>query len=61
MFDAGGAGAGERIDGVAWPAGTPGPLVVVERKLPAAERGRARARTTVGLDVEYALSLRLKP
>jgi hypothetical protein len=60
VFDTGGAGAGERIDGVAWAAGTPGPLVVVERKLPR-PNAAGPVRTTVGLDVEYALSLRLKP
>ena len=69
VFDTGGAGAGERVDGVAWAAGTPGPLVVVERKLPRANAAgpmmmtatATATRTTVGLDVEYALSLRLKP
>jgi serine/threonine-protein kinase len=67
VFDAGGVGAGEKIDGVAWPKGTPGPLVVVERKLMHVDQKLARTaaadarRTTVGLDVEYALSLRLRP
>jgi hypothetical protein len=60
VFDAGGVGAGEKLDGVSWPNGTPGPLVVVERKLPRTGGPEAR-RTTIGLDVEYALSLRLKP
>ena len=60
VFDAGGIGAGEKLDGVTWPAGAPGPLVVIERKLPRTAGADAR-RTTVGLDVEYALSLRLKP
>jgi hypothetical protein len=60
VFDTGGVGAGERIEGVTWAAGKPGPLIVIERKMPhtAAAGG---LRTTVGLDVEYALSLRLKP
>ncbi|HEX9102490.1 MAG TPA: hypothetical protein VF997_09810, partial [Polyangia bacterium] len=58
VFDAAGVGAGEKLDGVPWAAGAPGPLVVVERKLP--RSGGAR-RTTVGLDTEYELSLRLKP
>ena len=60
VFDTGGVGAGERIDGVTWAAGAPGPLVVVERKLPR-PNGAGPLRTTVGLDAEYALSLRLKP
>jgi hypothetical protein len=60
VFDTGGVGASERLDGVAWAAGAPGPLVVVERKLPRLAGPDAR-RTTVGLDAEYALSLRLKP
>jgi hypothetical protein len=58
VFDAGGPGAGEKFDGVSWPAGAPAPLVVVERKLPRREADR---RSTVGLDTEYTLSLRLKP
>ncbi len=60
VFDAGGVGAGERIEGVSWAAGSPGPIVVVQRKLPHSSAAGA-PRTTVGLDVEYALSLRLKP
>ena len=51
VFDAGGVGAGEKLDGVTWSAGTPGPLVVIERKLPrvasargAPHDGRARHR-----------------
>ena len=43
VFDAGGVGAGEKIDGVTWPAGAPGPLVVVERKLPRVGRTRCAA------------------
>ena len=74
VFDAGGIGAGERIDGVTWAAGTPGPLVVIERKvgygdakLGNGDSGKGHAagpdarHATAGLDVEYALSLRLKP
>ncbi|MGZ3427325.1 MAG: protein kinase domain-containing protein [Polyangia bacterium] len=60
VFDAGGVGAGEKLDGVAWSAGTPGPLVVIERKLPRVT-GPDTHHVTVGLDSEYALSLRLKP
>ena len=60
VFDAGGVGAGERIDGVAWARGTPGPLVVIERKVLRAA-GPDSPRTILGLDAEYALSLRLKP
>jgi eukaryotic-like serine/threonine-protein kinase len=59
VFDAGGTGSGERFDGVSWAAGTPGPLVVVERKPP--RRPEAERRLGSGLDAEYALSLRLKP
>jgi hypothetical protein len=35
VFDAGGVGAGERFDGIAWPGGDAdiGPYIVVERKL----------------------------
>jgi eukaryotic-like serine/threonine-protein kinase len=58
VFDAGGIGAGEKLDGVTWAPGSPGPLVVIERKLP---RRESDHHTTVGLDTEYALSLRLKP
>ncbi len=74
VFDAGGVGAGEKIDGVTWTAGTPGPLVVIERKvgygdakLGNGDSGKGHAagpdarHATAGLDVEYALSLRLKP
>jgi len=60
VFDAGGVGAGEKLDGIAWQSGTPGPLVVIERKLPRVTSPDAR-HTTVGLDSDYALSLRLKP
>ncbi|MGZ3407462.1 MAG: protein kinase domain-containing protein, partial [Polyangia bacterium] len=60
VFDAGGVGAGEKLDGVTWSAGTPGPLVVIERKLPRVT-GPDTHHVTVGLDSEYALSLRLKP
>ena len=60
VFDSGGVGAGEKLDGVAWSAGTPGPLVVIERKLPRTT-GPDAHHVTVGLDTEYALSLRLKP
>ena len=38
---------------------SPGPLVVVERKLPRAV-GERRV-SPAGLDVEYTLSLKLKP
>jgi hypothetical protein len=59
VFDGGGVGAGEKFDGVVWAAGTPGPLIVVERKLPraVAERRIPPSR----LDAEYALTLKLKP
>jgi len=64
VFDAGGVGAGEKLDGVSWAAGAPGPLVVVERKLPRVgglEDPSGARRTATGLDAEYVLSLRLKP
>jgi serine/threonine-protein kinase len=66
VFDAGGLGAGEKIDGVPWPAGTASPIVVVQRKLESAKPGSPatsakRHHTPTGLDVEYALALRLRP
>jgi eukaryotic-like serine/threonine-protein kinase len=69
VFDGGGVGAGEKFDGVAWPAGAASPIVVVQRKLPgarptgpaSAESNDKRRHTASGIDVEYALSLHLKP
>jgi hypothetical protein len=65
VFDAGGPGAGEKLDGVPWPAGAPSPIVVVQRKLESAKStstvGDKRHHAASGLDVEYALSLRLRP
>ncbi|MDB4970741.1 MAG: serine/threonine protein kinase [Myxococcales bacterium] len=59
VFDAGGVGAPERFDGVAWPTGARAPLVVVERKLPRAVADRRTSPS--GLDTEYTLSLKLRP
>lgn len=69
VFDAGGAGAGEKFDGIAWAAGAPGPLVVVERKMPRPanptnnpnNNSDGQRHSVVGIDSEYALSVRLKP
>jgi hypothetical protein len=64
VFDSGGPGAGETFDGVRWAAGAPGPIVVVERKSPGGDAAHGQARgpeAAVGLDTEYALSLRVKP
>src|SRR5262249_18356930 len=61
-FDAGGLGAGAQLTGVAWPAGTASPIVVVQRKLENTKPSPDKHHhTPVGLDVEYALSLRLRP
>ena len=58
VFDAGGPGAPEHFTGVAWPTGSVGPILVVERKDPAvALNGKRRA--LVGLDVPYSLTARL--
>jgi hypothetical protein len=66
VFDSAGPGAGEKFDGVSWPAGTPSPLIVVQRKLENLKSSAVanldkRHHTPRGLDVEYTLSLRLKP
>jgi hypothetical protein len=58
VFDAGGAGAPEAFDGVAWPAGSPSPLIVVERKDGKPDED-GRYRTLVGLEVPYSLNVRL--
>jgi hypothetical protein len=58
VFDAGGPGAPEPFDGIAWAAGSAGPILVVERKdKPADPTGHRQA--LVGLDVPYALTARL--
>jgi len=58
VFDLGGAGAPERFDGVAWPAGTAGPLLVVERKDGKSDED-GHWRALVGLDAAYSLTVRL--
>jgi serine/threonine-protein kinase len=57
VFDVGGPGQPEKFEGVAWPAGGPGPILVVERKdrKPDADGRRA---PLVGLDVPYSLTVR---
>jgi hypothetical protein len=59
IFDAGGPGAAETFAGIAWAAGTPGPLIVIRRN-PAHSTGGPR-HAPVGLDSEYRLSLHLTP
>jgi hypothetical protein len=58
VFDAGGPGEAEKFEGVAWPAGAPGPIIVVERKdkKPGPD---GRRPPLVGLDVPYSLTVRL--
>ena len=58
VFDAAGPGEPEKFDGVAWPQGGPGPIIVVERKdkKPDAD---GRRPPLVGLDVPYSLTVRL--
>ena len=58
VFDAGGPGAPESFDGVSWPQGQSGPIVVVERKEPPSRPGK-RPPPLVGLDEPYSLSVRL--
>jgi eukaryotic-like serine/threonine-protein kinase len=64
VFDSGGPGAGEKLDGVAWAPGSPrGPYIVVERKLPHAPATSSTdgKQALPSVDGEYALSLRWKP
>jgi len=60
IFDGGGAGVAETFDGVAWPAGTASPLVVVERK-DGKPDASGRWHGLVGLDVPYSLNVRQNP
>jgi hypothetical protein len=60
VFDAGGPGAAEEASGIAWPAGTPGPILVVERKAEKPDNKPER-RQLVGIDVPYSLTARLRP
>jgi hypothetical protein len=57
IFDSGGPGQPEKFEGIPWPAGGSGPIVVVERKdkKPDAEGHR---EPLVGLDVPYSLTVR---
>jgi serine/threonine-protein kinase len=75
VFDEGGLGASERFEGVAWPEGSTGPIIVVERK--EKEKGKEKERDhqrgghvgsappspprlpEVGLDVPYTLTVRM--
>lgn len=61
LFDAGGMGAGETFDGIAWPSGTASPIIVVQRKLDNRKPGADNRHHTLGIDVEYTLTARLKP
>ena len=74
VFDAGGASVAESFDGIAWAAGAPSPVVVVERKAPAVAGGTKHAkakapaegasdalRASPSLDVPYTFVARLKP
>jgi hypothetical protein len=66
VFDTGGPGAGEKIDGVPWPKdASKGPIVVVERKLPRMKTGAATSGDdklpVPAIASEYTLSLRQKP
>jgi serine/threonine-protein kinase len=58
VFDDGGAGAPEHFDGVAWPSGSAGPILVVERKDPRPDASGRRVNL-VGLDVPYSFTVRL--
>jgi serine/threonine-protein kinase len=58
VFDAGGPGAPETFEGIAWAAGAPSPLVVIERKDGKADPS-GRIHGLVGLDVPYSLNVRL--
>jgi eukaryotic-like serine/threonine-protein kinase len=58
VFDSGGPGAGESFDGIAWPQGGAGPIVVVERKDPKLGPNAHRTQL-VGLNNPYTLTVRL--
>ncbi len=58
VFDSVGAGEPEKLDGIPWPAGGPGPILVVQRKDGKPDANGRRA-PLVGLDVPYSLTLRL--
>jgi serine/threonine-protein kinase len=62
VFDAGGVGAGEKIEGIAWAAGARAPYIVIERKLPRVAPATDGNKMAVpSIDAEYVLSLRLRP
>jgi len=61
IFDSAGPGEPEKLEGIPWPAGGPGPILVVQRKEPKPD-GKAngeRRAPLVGLDVPYSLTVRL--
>jgi serine/threonine-protein kinase len=63
VFDSGGPGQPETMAGIPWAAGTPGPILVVERKdrKPTQKELDAGQRPPlVGLDVPYSLTVRLR-
>jgi tRNA A-37 threonylcarbamoyl transferase component Bud32 len=62
VFDPGRTGAGVKLEGIALPpAGTVGPYIVVERKLPKVAAGQERKGPLAAVADEYSFSLRLKP
>jgi serine/threonine-protein kinase len=59
VFDSGGSGAPEKFDGIAWPSGSPGPILVVERREQTTVARKPGGNPLVGLDVPYSLTVRL--
>ncbi|HUS63508.1 MAG TPA: protein kinase [Kofleriaceae bacterium] len=57
VFDAGGAGAAERFEGISWARGSAGPILVVERR-DGKPDGQGRWHSLAGLHVPYTLSVR---
>jgi hypothetical protein len=61
VFDEPVTGAGFHLDGVPWPAGAPGPVLVVMRRPPHAREVATEPHPTlVGRDQPYTLTVRLK-
>jgi serine/threonine-protein kinase len=71
VFDEGGVGSAESFDGLAWPMGAPGPIIVVERKLEAVPKRAAGSGSpgsssesprvpVLGRDIPYSLTVRIK-
>jgi eukaryotic-like serine/threonine-protein kinase len=67
IFDNAGVGEPEKLEGIPWPAGGPGPILVVQRKEAKPDGkstgpgGIERRAPLVGLDVPYSLTVRLGP